>query len=82
MILFCSFAHGTQQEGSDIDVVVVSDSFAGMPHWDRIDILSAAICEVWEPIEATAFTQKEWETGTTTIHEYAKDGALISSEAE
>jgi predicted nucleotidyltransferase len=80
LILFGSFAQGTQQEGSDIDVVVISDAFAGMAHWDRIDLLSKAICKIWEPIEATAYTPEEWAAGNTTIFEYAKNGAVISTE--
>jgi uncharacterized protein len=81
LILFGSFSNGTQREGSDIDVVVISDGFNNMGYWDRIDILSKAIYEVWEPIEATAYTPEEWAAGTTTIWEYAKNGELITTEA-
>lgn len=81
LILFGSYANGTQGEGSDIDVVAVSEGFKNMAHWDRIDIMSKAICEVWEPIEATAYTPEEWAAGTTTIYEYAKNGELIATEA-
>jgi predicted nucleotidyltransferase len=81
LILFGSFLNGTQREGSDIDVVVISNGFTNMSYWDRIDILSKAIYEVWEPIEATAYTPEEWVAGTTTIYEYAKNGELIPTEA-
>jgi predicted nucleotidyltransferase len=79
LVLFGSFAQGTQREGSDSDVVVVSDNFAGLSQGDRIDLLSKAIGEVWEPIEASAFTSEEWESGAATIHEYARNGTLIVS---
>jgi predicted nucleotidyltransferase len=81
LILFGSYATGTQREGSDIDVVVVSDGFKNMGYWERIDIMSKAICKVWEPIEATAYTPEEWAAGTTTICEYAKNGELIAAAA-
>jgi len=82
LILFGSYANGTQREGSDIDVVVVSTGFEGMGYWDRIDIISKAIYEVWEPIEATAYTPEEWTAGATTICEYAKSGELVASDSE
>ncbi len=43
LILFGSFAKGNFTESSDIDIVVVSDDFAGKGYWERIDILSDAI---------------------------------------
>ncbi len=61
MILFGSYATGKYKEGSDIDVVVISDNFEGKNYWERIDILSDAIYEVFEPIEAVAMTPEEWE---------------------
>jgi predicted nucleotidyltransferase len=79
LVLFGSYANGTQREGSDIDVVVVSDGFKNLGYWERIDILSQVIYEVFEPIEATAYTTEEWGSGNTTIYEYAKNGELIAA---
>ena len=56
IVLFGSYAFGNQREGSDIDVAVISDDFRNKGYWDRIDILSHAIYEVFEPIEAIALT--------------------------
>lgn len=81
LILFGSYASGSQHDGSDIDVVVVSDDFNNLGYWQRIDILSHAIYEVWEPIEATAYTSDEWEAGNTTIGEFAKNGEWIGTNA-
>ena len=76
MILFGSQETGTAREGSDIDVVVISDDFKDKGYWQRIDILSAAIYEVFEPIEAIALTTEEWNNGTSPVAEYVKDGAV------
>ena len=60
-----------------IDVVVISDDFADKNYWERIDILSDAIYEVFEPIEAIAMTVKEWENGDSLIIDYAEKGEVV-----
>ena len=77
LILFGSHVEGNSREGSDIDVIVVSEDFSGKSYWQRIDILSDALYEVFEPIEATAMTPEEWERRGSTLAEYAKDGEII-----
>lgn len=78
LILFGSYCSGNQKEGSDIDLVVISDDFNGKGYWERIDILSSAIYEVFAPIEAIAMTPKEWENKESMIVDYAKHGEVVS----
>ncbi len=77
LVLFGSYANGTYKEGSDIDVVVISSDFSGKGYWERVDILSDAIYEVFEPIEATALTPQEWKRKDSLTAVYAKDGEVI-----
>lgn len=77
LILFGSYAKGEHNEGSDIDLVVISEDFNNKTYWERIDILSAAIYEVFEPIEAVAMTPEEWERRESRIFDYAKYGKVI-----
>ncbi len=77
LILFGSYAAGTAREGSDIDIAVISPSFADKSYWERIDILSEAIYSVFAPIEASAFTPEEWAEGKSLIVDYARDGVLV-----
>ena len=77
LILFGSFATGANREGSDIDVVVISKDFAGKDYWERTDILSQAIYEVFEPIEAVALTPDEWEKKESVVVDYAATGEVI-----
>jgi uncharacterized protein len=77
LILFGSHAAGTADEDSDIDLVVISPSFANKSYWERIDVLSEAIYNVFAPIEATAFTPEEWRSGKSLIVDYAKNGLAI-----
>ena len=77
MILFGSWVKGSQQEGSDIDVVVISKDFGSKDYWARIDILAQAVYKVLAPIEAVAMTPQEWDSKESVICEFAKDGLVI-----
>lgn len=77
IILYGSYVGGNYREGSDIDIVVISDDFKGLTHWQRAGILSDAIYQVFKPIEAVAMTKKEWEKSDSVITEFAKKGEII-----
>jgi predicted nucleotidyltransferase len=77
IILFGSHSAGTQRPDSDIDLVVISEDFAGKDYWERIDILSAAIAKVFQPIEAVAMTPQEWQSGESLIVDYARNGEVV-----
>jgi len=77
IVLYGSYAREDATRGSDIDLVVISDDFRGKTFWERIDILTDAIYEVMEPIEATAMTTEEWERGDSMICEFARNGMMI-----
>ena len=80
IILFGSYSTGTQHEGSDIDLVVISDDFAGKDYWERIDVLAGALVRVFEPIKAIAMTPQEWQSGDSRIVEYARNGEVVYAE--
>ncbi|MFW5864207.1 MAG: nucleotidyltransferase domain-containing protein, partial [bacterium] len=69
VILFGSHARGNAGVDSDIDLVVVSDDFEGKDFWERTDILTEAIFQVYEPLEVIAVTNREWEKGDFFINE-------------
>lgn len=77
IILFGSYAAGTQREGSDIDLVVIADDFSAMNYWQRIDLLSDAIYQVFKPIEAVAMTRDEWEKGDSFMADFARNGEVV-----
>ena len=77
IILFGSYSSGTQHEGSDIDLVVISEDFAGKDYWERIDVLANAIVKVFQPIEAIAMTPEEWERGDSLIVDFARNGEVV-----
>jgi predicted nucleotidyltransferase len=77
IVLYGSYAAGTQRVGSDIDLVVIADDFSGMGYWQRIEMLSEAIYEVFKPIEAVAMTRAEWEKGDSFIVDFARNGEVV-----
>jgi predicted nucleotidyltransferase len=77
LILFGSFVSGNFHEGSDIDIVVISKDFENKSYWERIDILSAVIYEIFKPIEAVAMTPAEWQQGNSLIVNYARNGEVV-----
>lgn len=77
IILFGSYATGQYRQDSDIDIVVISRDFQNKGYWERIDILSGAIYDVFEPIEATAFTAQEWQSRHSLIADFAKNGEVV-----
>ena len=77
LILFGSHAEGTAREDSDIDLVVISSNFSDKSYWERINILTDAIYQVFAPIEASAFTPDEWKSEKSLISDYAKNGVLV-----
>lgn len=77
LILFGSYATGTARDDSDIDVVVISPSFADKSYWERVSLLSEAIYQVFLPIEASAFTPEEWDSGRSFLTEFAQNGVIV-----
>ena len=78
LVLYGSYAQGNARDESDIDVVVISETFEGLSFWDRTDVLARATLEVWgEPIEAVALTPSEWENGESVVVGYARNGVEV-----
>jgi len=77
IVLYGSYASGKEREGSDIDLVVISDDFSGMDYWQRIDMISEAIYKVFKPIEAMAMTSREWRESRSIAVELARQGEVV-----
>ena len=77
IILYGSHSAGTNNEESDIDLVVISDDFYGKDYWERIDLLADVIYQIFAPIEAIALTQEEWEKKDSFIVDFARQGEIL-----
>ena len=62
MVIFGSYAAGSEKKNSDLDVVVISDDFKGMNLFSRLEILGLALAKarIFEPIEAIGYTEQEF----------------------
>ena len=58
-ILYGSFAQGNPKEDSDIDLVVVSESFQKMNLRERLEVLGVGAARIMKPIEARGYTPEE-----------------------
>ena len=77
IILFGSCSRGEFKEGSDIDLIVISKYFNKISYWERLDIVSEVIGDLFEPIEPVLMTQEEWDEGDSLFVEYAKNGEVF-----
>ena len=59
VIIFGSYMHGTATKDSDIDVIVVSDTFIDMDSDDRMNILYDAADHIEPPVHAWGLTNEE-----------------------
>src|SRR3989338_11490371 len=65
IILYGSYASGKEREYSDIDLVVVSDTFKDMDTWERLCLLGRARIGINEPMEILGFTEDEFRMEST-----------------
>ncbi|OGP33888.1 MAG: nucleotidyltransferase [Deltaproteobacteria bacterium GWC2_65_14] len=77
VILYGSYAKGVATAVSDIDVVVISSDFSGKGFWERVEILSDVIYEMFAPLDAVALTPDEWERGDSFVVDFARNGEVL-----
>ena len=76
VILYGSFAKGTQHEWSDIDVALVADEFTGLP--DDHDLLPyIGIRKPYIRIETKTYPTDYFHKGDPFIDEIKKEGIVI-----
>lgn len=59
ILLYGSQATGTAQEGSDIDLIVISRDWKKYNHRERLELLGIASARILEPVQAQGFTPNE-----------------------
>jgi len=79
-ILYGSYAYGTPHDWSDIDLVVLSSAFRGIPYPERLERLAVL---AWRAgvgdIEALGYTPEEFENASdlSLLGEVREQGAVV-----
>ncbi len=76
-----SHLSGTAGEGSDIDIVIVSEDFRKKNIFKRVDLIKDAeiqtIKKFLVPLDVIAMTPEEYENRASIIAEYAHSGEVL-----
>lgn len=75
--LYGSYAKGMPKEFSDIDIAVVSPTFAKMDVYERQIVLSKAHHNFKEPIEPIGFTPEQILSGQGFAREVIEKGIIV-----
>jgi uncharacterized protein len=59
ILLYGSQAAGTAREGSDVDLIVISDDWKKYSYRQRLELLGIAAARILEPVQAQGFTPAE-----------------------
>lgn len=77
IVLFGSYAKGEGKEDSDIDIIIVSEDFRGKDIFDRVKITRGVhrglVKEFMKPFDLIYYSDEEWETGSSSIINEAKE---------
>ena len=61
VMLYGSQANQTAQDGSDIDLIIISPDFAPYNQRERLEMLGVAAARILESVQANGFTPQEVE---------------------
>jgi predicted nucleotidyltransferase len=80
VILYGSFAREESREDSDIDLVIVSESFQQMNLRERLEVLGVGAVRIMRPIEAQGYTPEEIASApkVSFLSEILKSGININ----
>jgi hypothetical protein len=79
VILFGSFAKGTQHEWSDIDVALVADEFTGLGFIDKKRFPYIGIKQPYLRIESKTYPTEYFQAGDPFIEEIKREGISIKT---
>ncbi len=76
IVIFGSYAKGTQRENSDIDIIVVSRDFRDKSIFERVELTKGIgrelVKRTKKPFDIMYYSDKEWKKGHSLIINAAK----------
>lgn len=86
IILFGSRIRGDEQEESDIDLLVISEDFAGKNIFERAALTKnaeiTAMKQFQVPFDIITLTEDEFENGGSLFAQFAEDGEIVYQKPE
>src|SRR3989338_2448286 len=61
ILLFGSHLHNKAREGSDIDLIVISEDWVSFSRRERFELLGVAAARILQPVQSVGFTPAEIE---------------------
>ena len=82
IVVFGSYARGTEREESDIDIVVVSKDFRNKSIFERVSLTTGIgrqmVHQFKKPIDLLFYSDKEWEEGNSIVlHAARQEGVAL-----
>jgi len=81
IIVFGSQANGSDNAGSDIDIMVISDDFKNKDIFKRAKLTKDAeimtIKKFLIPLDIVTLTEEELTDGTSVLSDYARTGEIV-----
>ena len=82
IVIFGSYAKGTQREDSDIDIIIVSRDFRNKSIFERVELTTGIgrelVKKVEKPFDLLFYSDDEWNGGYSLVINAAKEeGELI-----
>lgn len=82
IVIFGSYAKGTAEKESDIDIIVVSEDFRGKDVFEKVELTSGVhrelVKRIKKPFDIMYYSDTEWNKGYSLIINAAKrEGQII-----
>ncbi len=81
IILFGSQVKGKTSEGSDVDILIISEDFQGKDIFERARLTKDAeiltLKKFMPPLDIVTLTSEEFESNKSIVAEYARKGKVM-----
>lgn len=81
IVVFGSFARGTEHKDSDIDLIIVSKTFRGKSVFERVELTTGIgrklVKTFKKPFDLMFYSDLEWEDGGSVVIHAAKQEGIV-----
>jgi uncharacterized protein len=81
IVIFGSFGRGTENKGSDIDLIIVSRTFRDKSIFERVELTTGIgrklVKTFKKPFDLMFYSDLEWESGESAVIHTAKQEGIV-----